>query len=306
MSRPEQDRPKTSFTDTGLDRAAGDTFSPAERDALLEWYRANRERDGQDLARFAPFLIEHMPAAFKLSRLNLTLIAEARDGVSYPDAAAQLGYLHAYCATAFPQGVLYSMMSARNLGATKALVLDVLNYAYLSAGPRGMSAVAELSDDYLREWRDDDGAPAIEWPKGWAPDPMAFRSGIDHATPDLTDSEIQQIATWHQRHFGVEPRSAELLARLHPRAYKLQLVRFERAIGPVMPAQLAPLLTLQLATMRLQPAVMRQAAHQARFLGCRRHHVVQVLLLGLRQSIDPMVTEAAIDAVADLLEEWRE
>ena len=102
------------------------------------------------------------------------------------------------------------------------------------------------------------------------------------------------------------PRSVELLVRLHPKAYKLQRIRYEKAIGAVMPAQLAPLCTLQLATMRLQPPVMRQAVHQARLLGCRRHHVVQVLLLGLRQSIDPMVTEAAVDAVADLLAGWPE
>ena len=66
------------------------------------------------------------------------------------------------------------------------------------------------------------------------------------------------------------------------------------------------LLTLQLATMQLQPLVMRQAVHQARFLGVRRHHVVQTVFAGLRQSIDPMVMEAAAEAVGDLLAGWEE
>jgi hypothetical protein len=105
---------------------------------------------------------------------------------------------------------------------------------------------------------------------------------------------------------GVVPRHVELFGRLHPRAYKLQRIRYEKAIGS-MPAQLAPLLTLQLAALRLEPQVMRQSLHQARVLGCRRHHVVQAIEAGLRQTmVHPLYMEQATDAVGDLLAGWEE
>jgi hypothetical protein len=170
-----------------------------------------------------------------------------------------------------------------------------------------MNAVSELSDGYLTEWVDAPDLKPVEWPEGWGPDPDAFRAGIDYSTPDLTAEELQRISEWHQRMHGVVPRHVELFGRLHPRALKLQRLRYEKSVGTVMPAQLAPLLMLHLATLRLQPQVMRQSLHQARVLGCRRHHVVQTIEAGLRQMmVHPLYTEQATDAVGDLLAGWEE
>jgi hypothetical protein len=296
-----------SFTDTGLDWSVEDRFSAEERQTLLDWYRNAHGTGDLGLVKFAPFLIDFLPAEFKLSRRHLSAIPKPRDGVALPDVALILCYLHSYIATSYTEGILYQIISARRLGASRALVMDVLRYAYMSAGPRGMNAVADRSEAYLRDWAGDDSpATPIGWPPGWAPAPGAFRSGIDLTTTDLTETEILAITRWHQRMHGAMPRHVELFAQLHPEAYKLQRIRYEKSVGPVIPAQLVPLLTLHLAAMRLQSAVMRQAVHQARVLGARRHHVVQTLFSGLRQSIDPMVLEAAVDAVGDELSGWEE
>lgn len=296
-----------TFTETGLDFSVEDRFSDTERDALLDWYRKAHGTGDLSLVAFAPFLIDFLPAEFKLSRRHLSAIPQPRAGVALPDLALILCYLHSYTATAYAKGILYQVISARHLGASKALVMDVFRYAYLSAGPRGMNAVAEYSEGYLREWPDSD-VPAHEvmWPEGWAPDPKIFRSGIDLSTADITAEEVGMISRWHQRMHGMVPRHVELLAQLHPEAYKLQRIRYERSVGAVMPAQLVPLLALHLAAMRMDKSVMRQSAHQARVLGCRRHHVVQALFSGLRQSIDPMTTESAIEAVGDELAGWED
>jgi hypothetical protein len=298
-------RVEGQFAETGLDFGV-DGFTPAEKKALLDWYRRTHGTGDLDLVRFAPFLIEHLPSAYKLSRRHQLAIPQARKGVMLPDLARVLCFLHTYVAIANGAGAVYEMIGARSIGASKALVLDVLQYAYLSAGPRGMNSVAEKGGEYLRSWPDSEPAGPLQWPPGWAPDPDRFRSGIDHSKPQLTADEVIAISEWHQRMHGIVPRHVQLFARLHPHAYKIQRMRYERAIGSVMPAQLAPLLTLHLATVRLQPAVISQATHQARVLGVRRHHVVQTLLTGLRLSIDPMVMEVVAEAVHDQLAGWED
>lgn len=303
MSGGPDDR---NFADTGLDWAVADDFTPEERERLLAWYRDTHGTGNTDLVQFAPFLIENLPGAFKLSRRHLITVPKKRDGVGMPDLCTILFYLHTYTAMAHAKGILYELINARAAGATRELALEVLAYAYLSAGPRGISAAAELSTDYMREWPADEPGKPIAWPEGWKPDPAVFRSGIDLGTAELKPGEADMIAAWHEKMYGVVPRHVKLFAELHPEAFKVQRIRYEKAFGTVMPAPLAPLMTLHWATHRLQPSLMRQAAHQAKVLGARRHHVVQALLFGLRQSIDPMVMEIAAEAVGDLLESWKE
>jgi hypothetical protein len=294
------------FMEMGLDFDS-EAFSQEDRDKLLGWYQTEHGLEDLSLVSYMAFLIDHLPGHYKRMRQHAQATMVSRDGVSLPLLAYVLFAIHAYAAIDFPKGVFYEIMSARHMGAPKQLVLDVLGYAYLSAGPRGMDAVAELSDAYLRDWTDPPDLEPVEWPEGWGPDPGAFRAGIDYSTPDLTAEEIQKISAWHQRMHGVVPRHVELFGRLHPRAYKLQRIRYEKAHGTVMPAQLAPLLMLYLAALRLQPEVMRQSLHQARALGCRRHHVVQTIEAGLRQmAVHPLYLEQATDAVGDLLAGWEE
>ena len=294
------------FMEMGLDFDS-EAFSQEDREKLLGWYRDEHGLEDLSLVSYMVFLIDHLPGHYKRMRQHAQATMVGRDGVSLPLLAYVLFAIHAYASIDFPKGVFYEIMSARHMGAPKRLVLDVIGYSYLSAGPQGMNAVAELSDGYLRDWADPPGLEPVEWPEGWAPDPEAFRAGIDYSTPDLTAEEIHKISAWHQRMHGVVPRHVELFARLHPRAYKLQRIRYEKAHGNAMPAQLPPLLMLYLATLRLQPEVMRQSLHQARVLGCRRHHVVQTIEGGLRQMrVHPLYLEQVADAVGDLLAGWEE
>jgi hypothetical protein len=295
-----------AFMEMGLDFGA-EAFSQEERDKLLGWYQTEHGLKDLSLVSYMVFLIDHLPGPYKRMRQHAQATMVERDGVSLPLLAYVLFYIHSYVAIDFPKGVLYEVMSAHHMGAPKQLVLDVIGHSYLSAGPRGMNAVSELSDGYLTDWVDAPDLTPLEWPEGWGPDPDAFRAGIDYSTPDLTAEELQRISQWHQRMHGVVPGHVELFGRLHPRALKLQRIRYEKSVGTVMPAQLAPLLMLHLSTLRLQPQVMRQSLHQARVLGCRRHHVVQTIEAGLRQMmVHPLYAEQATDAVGDLLAGWEE
>jgi hypothetical protein len=119
--------------------------------------------------------------------------------------------------------------------------------------------------------------------------------------------EETAITDWHHRNFGEVPRHVAFFGGRHGPAFKLQRLRYECALGSVMPVQLAPLLTLHLATIRLQAPVMRRAVAQARALHVRRHLVVQTLYAGMRQMlVEPVHMEAAAQAVADVIAGWNE
>jgi hypothetical protein len=290
---------------TGIDFTT-EAFSQQDRDKLLGWYQTEHGLEDLSLVSYMSFLMDYLPGPYKRMRQHAQATMVESDGVSLPLLAYVLFAIHAYTAINFPKGVLYEIMTAHSMGAPKQLVLDVLGHAYLSAGPRGMDAVAELSEPYLREWVEPTGK-TIDWPEGWGPDEDAFRAGIDYSTPDLTDAEILKLSEWYQRMHGVVPRHVELFGRLQPRAYKLQRIRYEKSVGAVMPAQLAPLLMLYLATMQNEPAIMRQSVHQARALGCRRHHVLQTIEGATRQMrVHPLYMEQVTDAVGDQLAGWEE
>lgn len=296
-----------AMMETGLDYKS-DVFTEEEKAHTLDRYRDahGTEKLDLDLVKFAPFLIDNLPGAFKLMRRTGTTGMQPRDGAALPGVTYALINTHTYTALAYWRGVVYEYIAAKYQGASKDLVLDILNYAYISSGPRGMNAAAEGAD-YLRDWKDDPGLAPIEWPEGWAPNPAAFRAGLDYDDPDLSEEEIRKITAWHERMNGSVPRHVEFFSRAHPRAFKLLRMRYEKAIGKVMPAQLVPLCTLHLATMQGEFAVMRQAVHQARVLGVRRHHVFQTVFAGIRQiHVNPMALEAVTEAVGDLLAAWKE
>jgi hypothetical protein len=206
-----------------------EAFSQEERDKLLGWYQTEHGLEDLSLVSYMALLIDHLPGHYKRMRQHAQATMVERDGASL----LLLFDVHAYTAIGFDKGVLYEIMSARHMGAPKQLVLDVLGHAYLSAGPRGMNAVSALSDSYLQTWVEQPDLPPLEWPEGWRPDPEAFRSGIDYSTPDLTAEEIQQISVRHQRMHGTVPGHVELFGRLHPRAYKLQRIRYEKSVGNI-------------------------------------------------------------------------
>jgi hypothetical protein len=101
----------------------------------------------------------------------------------------------------------------------------------------------EDSGQYLRYWKEDGSRPPFSWPAGWVPSRNAFRSGIDLATAELNTDDVAKLAAWNEKVYGVKPKHVELFARLAQEIYKAQRIRYERAMGDTLPAQLAPLFT---------------------------------------------------------------
>jgi alkylhydroperoxidase/carboxymuconolactone decarboxylase family protein YurZ len=289
-----------TFLETGLD-FADETFSPEEKASVLAWYRDIHDYGDLDLAPFARFLVEHDPVGFKALRRHVESFQPRGREIALPVAAGVLMYVYFYVAAGNGKGALYEIIAARALGCSRAEVLETIHLATLVAGPLGVNPLGELAHEYLLEWPEDESS--VVWPEGWAPDPAAFRSGIDHSSDELTEAELELVRAWHRRLHGEVPRHVDFFAAADPVSFKTQQLRVEKAVGGALPAQLIPLLQLVLAAIRLWPQPVRRAVQEARSLGARREHAVATLYWAAVYGGDT-VLETAFDAAGDLLESW--
>lgn len=294
--------------DTFLDWTIED-LTPEEKAALRAWY--NETHGPTDVNMGVYFMMEHNPAGFKRYRRQVVNMKAdpvppdgSRSAAPLPQAATILCFLYLYAVEGWVKTTVHEVIAARELGMSKAEVLDAFRFAFLAAGAAGFDELAEPVAAYLQTWEDDGQGGTVAWPQGFDEDASALRSGIDLTTADLTDEEIRMLREWHLRVGGDVPRDVDLWVRLHPRAYKTHRARYETALQ-VLPAQLAPLFTLFLATYSVWPAVVRRSILQARALGVQRHHVVQTMSWSALLKGGEWKLEAALDdGVADLLAKW--
>lgn len=289
------------FLDTGLDLRT-DGITADERARTLAWYREHHDHGDLDLAPFARFQLEHDPTTFK--RLRRHLLALGREpSPPLPIAVAVLLWVHTYAVLGNGKGALYEIVAARSLGATRAQIMETIAVAALNGGPLAVNALAEVADDYLAAWQEDDRADGIQWPDGWAPDVDRLRSGIDLSSDVLEAGELDLLCDWYLRTAGDVPSHVELLGRLAPDALKTLRARFETALRGALPAQLIPLLTLHLGAVRQSPAVVDRSLRIARGVGVRRGEALATLLWASVYGGEATL-ETAVAAAAGVLEEW--
>jgi hypothetical protein len=293
------------FLGMGIDLST-DTFTDDEKARTLAWYREYHDHGDLDLAPFARFMVEHDPTGFKRLRRHMIALDEELDEPPLPLAAGVLMFVHTYFALGMGKGALYEIITMRELGATRAEIMETIALGALQGGPLGINAFAEVGDEYLREWREDpDAVSRVAWPARWAPDVERFRSGIDLAADELLPGELDLIRDWYRRTVGEVPAQVEFLARVAPRAYKTQRARFETAVKGALPAQMIPLLTLHLSAVRVWPKPLRRSLQMAQAFGVRRREVVSTLLWAGVYGAD-VVLETAFDAAGDVLEAWED
>ncbi|MDX6438421.1 MAG: hypothetical protein QOF45_1004 [Gaiellaceae bacterium] len=277
MSEPPAKEP--GF-DTDLDLAQPDTLDEAEAARLLDWYAKSHGDGSIALTPFVPFLIKHRPGALKRYRAYPQAIHETS---GLPQAAIALIWLHHYMVIANANGVAYQVIAAREWGASKDEVLDVVQLTFLEAGPLGVSAVAEKAAAYLDAW------PAAEarrvenpWPAGWEPAPA-----------DATTSRGRDV-----------PRYVSFLGEHAPSILKALLGRYEQALrDSSIPAPLIPLLHLHTAAIRGDLAGARSAAKDVRAAGVSAAQAVGTLAFAFLYMTEASI-ERVIVEVEDLFVDW--
>jgi hypothetical protein len=291
------------FLGMGLDLTT-DAFTAEEKERTLAWYREVHDHGELDLAPFSRFMLEHDPVGFKRLRRHLIALEDELDGPALPVAAGVLMFVHTYIVLGMGKGALYEIIAMRELGASRAEIMETVRLGALHGGPRGINALAEVAGDYLREWHEDVATESrIAWPDGWAPDVQRFRSGIDLGSDELEPGEADLVRDWYRGLLGEVPPQVDFLARVSPRAFKTQRARFETTVTGALPAQIIPLLSLHLSAVRLWPEPLRRAVQTAKALGVRRGELIAALYWAGVYGTD-IVMETAMGAAGDILEDW--
>jgi hypothetical protein len=143
-------------------------------------------------------MVDYDRDGLKRLRRHIITIDQPATGEPLPARSGVLMWAYSYCVMGSREGTNYEVIAARDLGASKAEVVDMFRLAGLAGGPFAMNAAAALTRDYLGEWLHNDGN-GLPWPEGWRPDPEAFRSGIRHDSNELTPDDVEALGEWYQR-----------------------------------------------------------------------------------------------------------
>src|SRR4029077_16084341 len=162
------------FLGIGLDLST-DAFTEEEKERTLAWYREVHDHGDLDLAPFSRFMVEYDPVGFKRLRRHLVTLQDELDGPPLPVAAGVLMFVHTYIVLGMGKGALYEIIAMRELGASRAEIMETVHLAAVFGGPRGINALAEVADEYLGTWSEETES-RVAWPEGWSPDVERFRS----------------------------------------------------------------------------------------------------------------------------------
>src|SRR5271170_7407895 len=218
----------------GLLVAVPDVTTAEEIAAFRAYYARTK---GQVLPGFE-FLLEHRPDVLKRYRagVRVTTSAEWR---GYP-LQMVLQHLRQYVIWGYGDGIAYQVHVARNAGASRAMVLDVIAVAFLHSGPRGLNYVATSAGELIHDYVDP--APG-KWPDAWNVDANAFLSGMDFSEPGASAADLRRLRDWYMATIGEIPPYVDFLSKHSPDLLKAYRNRYEHCLR-ALPKQMIPYLLL--------------------------------------------------------------
>jgi alkylhydroperoxidase/carboxymuconolactone decarboxylase family protein YurZ len=271
-----ESRGTSSGFSTGLNLADLDAFAPDEAERLISWYQDAHGDGDADLFAFVPFLIENRPAALKLYRSYVSTIAAHGQ---LPQIVPALIFLNFYMLIGNERGARYEVVAARRWGASKTEVLDVIERAFLSAGPFGANTAA-TARAFMASWpADEPRALAQPWPDHWI------------QAPGMT---LPHEATGRL----LAQRAPEVLAALRARRAPSESPR-------ALPTAMLPVLDLHASVALSRPDLAAEAAEAALAAGLTAAEVIEVIGFGalyaspagfdkVAAALDPILSRAAV------------
>jgi hypothetical protein len=214
--------------------------------------------------------------------------------------AESLQHLPMYILYGWETGIYNEFRHLHFRGLTRAQLMELVMFAQLQAGMRGLQLVYNSVSRLLVDLPD---APeAAPFPKGWAPDPDAFKAGLDHATRELTAADRSALTQWYERTIGYVPKSVSFAMTYHPEFFKWHRARWE-IIFQTLPKQTAPYVMLRQHLLTGNTDALREAVLLGKAWGITREWIVHGLMVSaFYTGFESLYTAHA--AVSDVLESW--
>jgi alkylhydroperoxidase/carboxymuconolactone decarboxylase family protein YurZ len=270
--------------DTHLNMEQLDEMTHAERSELLDWYQAHHGDGKHDLTKFVAFLGTYRPGALKHYRAYAQALHQSGE---IPQVVIALLFLHYYMILGNDRGVLYEVVAARRWGATKQEVLDVIELTFLESGPFGLNAVAELSDEYLSQWPDDEPRSVADpWPAAWR-DQRGSQGEAGHYVGGP----------------GSESFASRFFSKYVPEIASAMTARIDFTLShSTLPPPLLPLFDLHAAVAKALPRSAATAAVAARDQGVTTNQIMATIGFGALYASARSLDEVLI-AVAEAFED---
>jgi hypothetical protein len=214
--------------------------------------------------------------------------------------AESLQHLPMYLLHGWETGIYNEFRHLRSRGFSRAQLMELVLFAHLQTGPRGLQLVYNAVAQYLTDLPD--GPEPAPFPRGWAPDPAAFQAGLDLSSPGLTDADRRNVGDWYQRTIGYVPNAVQFAMTYHPEVYKWQRARWE-VIFQTLPKQVAPYIMLRQHLLTGSRDALREAVLLGKAWGISKEWTVHGLAVSaFYTGYEGLYTAQA--AVGDLLDNW--
>lgn len=289
-------------------------MSDADRDALDRFFQTKIEADvrrGRWRGHFYQLtadlvMLEHRPDYAKAmydtipSFRNRLKETGEEDSDAVELIAESLQHLPMYVLYGWETGIYNEFRHLHFRGLTKAQLMELVMFAQLQAGMRGLQLVYNSVSRLLVDL--DDPAEPAPFPKGWAPDPEAFKAGLDLSVRALTDDDRRAVTAWYERTIGYVPGSVKFAMTFHPEMYKWHRARWE-IIFQTLPKQTCPYVMLRQHMLTGNKEALREAVLLGKAWGITREWTVHGLMVSaFYTGFEALhVVHAAAN---DILESW--
>jgi hypothetical protein len=214
--------------------------------------------------------------------------------------AESLQHLPMYILYGWETGIYNEFRHLHFRGLTRAQLMELVMFAQLQAGMRGLQLVYNSVSRLLVDLTD--LPEPAQFPRGWAPDPDAFKAGLDLSTRELTSRDREAVTRWYEQTIGYVPGSVSFAMTFHPEMYKWHRARWE-IIFQKLPKQTAPYVMLRQHMLTGNQEALREAVLLGKAWGITREWTVHGLMVSAFYTGFEGL-HVADAAAADILADW--
>jgi alkylhydroperoxidase/carboxymuconolactone decarboxylase family protein YurZ len=263
------------YENRGLNLTLLEEMSPAEEVEFRASYGATHGR----LPDAYEFWLEFAPPVAKRQRLQ-AYWTPGEVGQAYP-VLGTLGFLYLYACLAYADGMAYETNHAMELGISEQGILQILELAFMRAGPRAIHAARDGVRPVLLKNRSETPETIAAFPPTWRRQPELFDVGCQPDHPEFTPVEEEQVRAWYRRNRGGVPPGVQLLFDRRPGILKSYHLRLASAMRGPLPAQALAFVELHAAAGTANGTGIAAAIELARGLGLTADEVVEALGWGM-------------------------